>query len=407
MKAAQSMSHAPIRPEILRRFHEATFGGGGLPDEAFAGATFGEYLDLMRTTFPRLSPYLAARRSPGGIFKDLAEGFKAEYDEAERKEKAAQAVRKPSGITILNRPAVDLAEESLDPGAGTLLLNRIKEVTGFAALPGMKSLRVLKLYLCGTSEPPAPSPLVPLEEIDLTECGRAILERILPMTDSRVVKISYLDSPTLDLSLLRGHRKLRELACTWGFALGLRHLRGIPLEGAYLNDFAADGTFFETLGSWSGSLLHLRVAPMQAFPPASLPALPRLERIAIPGYPEYRKEWIDFALAHPGIRCEFKAPPSAPDKVPVAKVGSIHRDLAILEVTAGAKRWFEIWEDFSSMAGPVSGQGNHELRDRLEAWAKRNKLKAEFDSEIGGMLIRSPKSETVAACLDALLDGRI
>ena len=77
-----------------------------------------------------------------------------------------------------------------------------------------------------------------------------------------------------------------------------------------------------------------------------------------------------------------------PAKSPKAKVAEIHRDIAVLEATQGAKTWYEAWADFTERAKVYKGLGNHDLRDKVEAWAEENKLKADFASEADEM--RSP-----------------
>jgi hypothetical protein len=142
---------------------------------------------------------------------------------------------------------------------------------------------------------------------------------------------------------------------------------------------------------------------MQPLAPDRLPPLPRLERLEIPGHKELRKSWVDFAVKHPQVRCVFSSLPGSAKNAPPAKVGLLHKGFAILEFSEGAKRWFEIAGDFAVITKAPKGQDNHDLRERLAAWCKSKKVKAEFSSEAEQLVIRASKPQAVQACLDALL----
>jgi hypothetical protein len=398
----------PIRPEVLRRYYEATYGIGGRPDGAFQGATFEEYHDLLRNESPGILPYLAAKRSPGGVFKPLMEKFAAEY-EADRQAAKERLAHPPKNATprliLAKKTSVDLAKDIPDRNIEKLLLNSIKEVRGLPALAKLKRLRVLKIQLCGIEEPRKIGAVIPLEDLDINECPHAVVQALLPETNAEKITLVDFESPTLDLALMKGHTRLRHLFVMLGFAKGIRHLRGFPLEHFSISDIRVDEALTETLASWKQTLVNLILSPGEPFGPEHLPALPKLEFLKIPGYPEYRKEWIEYAVAHPKTRFVFYpiGGTESPAKVPSAKVAEIHRGQAILEYAQGKKKWYEIWGDFT---GGSKAKTNHDVRDALEAQAKKAKLKAEFASEADELMIRAAKPEIVKACLDLVLDGK-
>lgn len=398
---------ASIRPAILRQYYETTFGSDALPREAFAGATFEEYLELMRFTFPGITRYRAALRSHGGIFKHLAEGFKAEETEADppRSETRMQEAGQGETLEFRNLPLLGLRKALKGKAPGALVIDRVKNVMGLTALGALKDLKRMRLLFCGTDGEITGIPGFAVEDLELTECAQAILEGVLPAAKSKRLRITHLDSATLDFNLIQGYRKLRRLVVDYGFVLGIGHLRGCPMEEAFLPDLAVDEEFFATLGSWKKTLRLLHASPRQPFGPDSLPDLPHLREMEIPGHLELRKPWVDFAMARTEVRFTFSSLPGAPDKAPFAKVGEVHRGYAILEFSKGSKRWYEIAADFTERAKGAKDRDNHDLRDRLESWAKTGKLKAEFSSEAAQLVIRAPKAETVKACIDALLSG--
>lgn len=391
-----------VRPEVLRRYYAATFGTTALPAEAFEGATFDEYCELMRISFPAISRYQAAKGSK--TFRDLAPGLKAEHDAAQAAAKSVPAAR-PHRVEFRNRPVVDLAAEVADAAAESLLLDRIAIVRGFASLSGLGKLRRLRLILCGTDENAAPEAAFHAGEVDLSECTQALLARLLPSVRSPHVRIAHLDAPWVELSLLRENRELSRLICDYGFVRGFAALRGYPLSYVSLPDLAVDAPFLGALASWAPSLEELRLGVRRPFAPDRLPDLPCLERLTLPAYPEQREAWIGFALSRPGVRCRFPPLPEPSAKGPAARVAAIHRGCALLEI-AGSRPAYEVEADFAGLAADPGAAGNHALRDRLEGWAAARRLEAEFASEADGIRIRAAGIETLKRCIDALLDGQ-
>lgn len=68
----------PIRPEVLRRYHEAAYGHEVADDDAFKEASVDEYVLLKRIQFPKISRRQAAKTSPRRAVRKLAEGLPAE-----------------------------------------------------------------------------------------------------------------------------------------------------------------------------------------------------------------------------------------------------------------------------------------------------------------------------------------
>lgn len=395
-----------IRPEILRRYYEATFGKQGPSEEAFQGATFEEYFDLYRIAFPAVSRYQAATSRRNRAFLHMADRFAHEQGGPMAEKAASASAPPPNRAEFRRKPEVDLAAQAMDENIESLLLDRVKMVKGWKGLLKLKRLRRLSLILCDTEEEAPDGKPIKVEEVAVNECSQRALEVALAITRTRIAKIHHLESATVDLSPLRDHRELGVLLNHYGFALGLGSLKGLPLEKVHLADAVLDGEFRKALFSWKETLVALSLMRQEPFAPSDLPVLPGLRRMKVPAYSEFRTAWIDHAVANPKIRFEFPPQEEPPAKAPRAKVAGIHRDIAILKVAKGSKGWHEAWSDFTGLAQVYKGLGNHDLRDKLETWAKQGKVKAEFASEADELLIKASSMETVKACIDALLDGK-
>ncbi|EMN49841.1 hypothetical protein LEP1GSC088_0199 [Leptospira interrogans str. L1207] len=65
-----------IRPKVLQKYHETTYGGLPLSAEAIANATFEEYHALYRLEYPKVFRWRAAMSAPRDDFRSLTSQFK-------------------------------------------------------------------------------------------------------------------------------------------------------------------------------------------------------------------------------------------------------------------------------------------------------------------------------------------
>jgi hypothetical protein len=392
-----------IRPDILKRYYGSMYGHIGHPQEAFLDATFEEYFRLLRINYTTISRRKAAERSKNPAFKAMAATFPEDPLEIKipAAQKGAPKERKKSSV-FEKLAALDLSSADLPADLHSLFLDRVKSVSGLERLRNLNGLRIVEGVLCGSDErPPAGVPM-DLARIDLNECEEGFVRALLGMARAEWVRVVILDPPAFDLAALKAHHALRALYVSCGLALGAHHLAGLPLETLWLANVPMDGGFRKALEALGGTLRELNLANDTPFGPDELPALPRLEKCIVPAYPEFREQWIAFAVSYPGTRFSFP-PLSAPSaKQPTARIAEIHRGVDILEMKKGAKTWYEVWGD---LAARLQGEriSNNDLLARIEPAAKKRKLKIRFSSEGDELRMQSASLDDLEACLDEFL----
>ncbi|MEO6098016.1 MAG: hypothetical protein ABIW76_21075 [Fibrobacteria bacterium] len=283
-------------------------------------------------------------------------------------------------------------------------LDRIQNITGWDRLFVFKRLDRISMIESGTQEAaPAGNP-IPVTELYLMENTLACLKTVLAITRSEVASIRHLETPTMDMAMLRHHRGLRELYIYTGLAIGFKHLVGCPMERFHADNVALDGEFLGALESWKASLHELWLENEKPFGPDQLPDLPALTKLKIPTYPETLAAWKVWRAAHPAVKIEFQGPPQSSSKQPFASIAEIHRDSAVMKVSKGKKVAYEVWGDFTGKS-PLPGN-NHDLRDWLEKQAESSRKKIKCFSEADELGISAAKPEDIKWCVDALLDGK-
>jgi hypothetical protein len=139
----------------------------------------------------------------------------------------------------------------------------------------------------------------------------------------------------------------------------------------------------------------------EPFGPAVLPELRALRRLEVPAYPEYRKEWIDWAVAHPDVACRFPRfePPS---KRPGVELAEVYRDVDILRTGKGKQVAYEIAANLVDDILDTDAFDNGELEDRLRALAKAEGRKVQWDSESDTFVARAKDVETCRWLIDSV-----
>jgi hypothetical protein len=392
-----------IRPDVLKRYYESMYSHNGRPQEAFLGATFEEYFRLLRINYPTFSRRKAAERSKNPAFKAMAADFPEDPVEIKPPSAPEGAPKERKKSAVFEKlAALDLLSADLPSDLHGLFLDRVKSVSGLERLRELKGLRIVEGVLCGSNgRPPVGAPLE-LARLDLDECAEAFAKSLLGMARAEWVRVVILDPPAFDLAPLKDHHALRALYVSSGLTLGAHHLAGLPLETLWLANARMGGGFRKALGSLGGTLRELKLANDAPFGPDELPELPRLEKLIVPAYPEYRDQWIAFAVSHPGTRFSFPpvSPPSA--KLPTARIAEIHRGVDILEMKKGAKTWYEVWGD---PAARLQGErlSNNDLLARIEPAAKKLKLKIRFSGEGDELRMQSASLDDLKACLDGFI----
>lgn len=381
-----------VRPDLLRRFYEAAWDGGVSPEDLYRDATFDEYHALQRVLFPLVTRRTAAEGAPIERFRALAAEIPPDPP--------PPAPPPPPKLAVLTRsPSVDLTGVEADVEG--LILDRVKAISGWAALPRFSRLRLLDVLLSGTDDPEGPPAPVAIDKVEVRECSAACLRIALRSTAARTLSFSTQELPVVDLGALAHHTALRDLSAGAPLVRGLEHLGRWPLTRLSLALVHVDDALRAGLGALSGSLEELSLSTLDPLDPSALPdlgAFPHLRRVKITIQAASREAWIDYAVAHPAIDFVFTrlAPPA---KAPRVSLEEIYRGVDILRVEQGKKVTFEIAGD---LAPDLGAENNEALEERARALAKAAKKKLSWSSEADTFVAQAADAATLRWLLDAL-----
>ena len=138
---AALMKTTPVRAPILRRYLEATFGGGPETAAAVEGATLDEYVTLRRIRFPGSTPQGAARAAPTRELRNAG----ATLDAAPPPTKPP--LRRFTEVRGLQQ--VDLGSHAIPEDVQILSLKGIRAITGWTGLRRFAALEDLNVVACG------------------------------------------------------------------------------------------------------------------------------------------------------------------------------------------------------------------------------------------------------------------
>jgi hypothetical protein len=390
------MSKAPaVRPAVLRHYYETTYGGRGETAETFAGATFDEYVAIRRLRGPRLTARAAAVSAPRDDFRAQAEKLPPDPPRPE--------VPLPVTTHLERKAALDLRTAPFTRGSTRVIVDRVKQVSGWEGLRAVSGLDDLDVVFCACERGEQLEPPLALRKASIRECSDACLDLLLRGTRTRELDLVHSVSPALDLGLVAEHRRLETLTVTAPLLRGLASLDALPLHKLYLGRVEPDDDLPRLLAALAGTLADLALGGARPFGPDVLPDLPHLAFLRVPGYPEAREAWIDFAVAHPSIGCFFPTftPPSP--REPVLTVEEIYRGVDILRATKGAKVEFEIAANLAELVPDFPGD-NGDLEDQVKEAARAAKRKKiTWSSEADTFVARAPDVETCRFLIDAAL----
>lgn len=394
-----------IRASVLRRYLQVCYGRGASAaqsdPEAFRGASWDEYLALMRLAYPGITAKNAARMA--WTRPDLAARAEALPDEPP----AVNPDPTPwAGSWVEKRAKVDLRRV---PGPGkdgaALVIVRVNAVSGWQGLRAMAGLKRLVVHGCGTAETAAVRPRVRLLDVDLEDSAPAAVEVVLASTTTERLSLVGKPGVAIELAPLAGHRRLRRALIAGAEVRGVRALRGLPLEELTLGNVAIDDELVETMASWAPTLRSLRLATPTAIGPDRLPLgrLGALERLAISGHPAHRAAWIDLALARPELACDFTAPPAPPGPVTTSEVAEVYRGVELFRVDEPRKKpRFELADD---LAGELALAGdNGDLEDVLRPRARKAGKKLTWSSEADTLVAWAADVATLRWLIDEARD---
>jgi hypothetical protein len=294
-----------VRVEILRNYYESSFDG--LTRDRYRGATFGEFVELVRIAFPGTTPasarqLAAAQGRPDLARSPIAPARSRDPEPLWEDPDLEKLARNPPHVFIQNSGKVDLSR--LLAGTRARILTAHKNVVrGWNGLAEGDRWLHIQFYSCKTSDHHALDRPQACQHLVVSGCDDGCLHVLLTSTRCKIVRVVH--RARVDLGLLRGHSGLESLYVDaplvhGGGRLDTRSLRKLSV--------IAIGSFAElrpVVRASAARLERLEVGPAEPFLPGDLGKLPRLRRLSVRAYPQLRSEWIDFAVAHPQTRVEF------------------------------------------------------------------------------------------------------
>jgi len=385
-----------IRPDVLRAYYDVTYGRGAFAADsnalAFRDATFDEYYALARLKYPDITPRHAATLAH--TRPDLQKlAPKLPGDES-------RPPRDPepwNGIFIVSRARADLRKAgTLPKGSHALTVNRVKSVVGWEGLRSIRSLRRLSVSWCGVTKVTR-SPRAALDEVVVHDVAESVVETVLWSTSAK--KLVLHACGTIDLTPLAGHTKLQHLSA--GTCRNVAVLAKLPLEHLTLHA-ELDDDLHAALTARTKTLRSFGLSGSRAVGPDDLPDLSKLDTLRISGHPEHRDAWIEWAVAHPLVRCDFTSPPVRGPREPSISVAAVHRGVDILAIAKGKKIEYEVSGDLADEFGYPDSNGD--LEDDIAPLARAAKKKITWSSEAGTFVARAKDLETCRWLIDRVAE---
>ena len=331
-----------VRQEILRHYLEALFDGE-LP-RRFAGATFEEYVALLRLRYPATTQRWAVDMAGSHGRPDL---MRHPIDEpaaaatgafAPPDDELASLGDPRTLVRVLRRGPSDLRQVLV---AGARALECVNAtIGGWSALSKGSPWLHVELRMCKGDGVEWVAPPVETRVLRVVSCDDDCLASAVGSTSARILDVHH--AAPLDLRLLAGHSHVERLrvgapVVHGARALSIKGLRVLSLVGASFDDEAralleANAATLETL-TLSGPL---------GFAPDWLPPLPRLKLLIVTADPRHRAAWIAYALDGARHALDFTRVRAPQPKEPTHRHVSADRDADLFEVTRGAKKHWEL-----------------------------------------------------------------
>ncbi|CAN5925016.1 hypothetical protein BH11MYX4_BH11MYX4_01440 [soil metagenome] len=292
-----------ILPTILRRYYDASFDGRL---GAYAGATWPEYLALIKRRLPKVTPRWAAEEAARLGRSDLLSHvarFSPEPPWVDATGVEYLASKYPS-VRESKKGRVDLARRIGARDVRVIELQR-SDIVGWQGLAGRK-LKFVELRRCKTDALAEIAPRCSADWLSLYLSSKSCATVLCSGTRARTLVILH-NSP-FDLRLLARQSRLEDLGIAAPTIVGARHLRSAVLARLRLGRYDLDDEILATVVAHEATLSDLELESDVPFRPQDLPRLPKLRQLTVPAYEEHRAAWLDFAarfkghvaFSHPG-----------------------------------------------------------------------------------------------------------
>lgn len=339
-----------MRLEFLRSYYAALIDGRYV--ERFRDATFEEYVEVLKRTYPLISQRGAAQMGASNgrpDFSKAAESMPAPLPVAWIDQSEAHLLAKDfAHLILVGQHRLDL--RSAVAGKGLRVLDaRGCQVRGWEGLAG-SNWRLVDLSFCTTDELPRLAPAVVCEKLVINFVARAVAEALARSTRCQAFFCNNHKEP-FDLAALEDQNQLLELnviASSLGNVgkLTSRRFSTLRLAGLFF-----DSALQALLAGNAASLTN--VALDCSFSPADLPLLPQLAQMQVPVASPNRESWLEYALARPHVYFNFTPatlPVKKPRKFKVAQFKPAKMSLWTTNAEAPPSlarlaevEWFESW----------------------------------------------------------------
>ena len=385
-----------VRPEILRSYYAKAFAGD--LNHAYEGATFDEFVELLRISYPGMQQSTAASRAAVFGRRDLVgHEFEDDHHPTVPKLELRRLSEQFPAVFVQKSGPVDLRQTVVD-GKTQILTCHTNQIDGWSALRWAERWRYLGFLLCKSNDFVPAEPPVPCDEVESSSCDDVCLTTLA--RSIKPTKLSVAHERPVDCMLFANHDTLAELSIDSPLTHGLDSLRTRELRSLFVTNVPAIEYVNELLAANRRYLAALSLYVTSPFSPVDLPDLPALRRLSVRAYPEFRAAWLDFAGEHDSIAVEFHGRPSPP-KVQYELL-SQSKHSTLLRVSKGTRQSFELRSRVLSVAD------GERLANELAQAGKAQRLAAKVTAEPAGWMAVVGKLESatqLAALADRLSDA--
>ena len=366
---------------VLFNYYEKSYGLYGkfpIPEEAYQTDKFYEYAALKRIIFPKLSDWKIAKNSKRPDFLSIIE--KLEPDVIKKKTSL------PGWHAIRKSKIIDFKSIILPGNIASLLVDRCIKLKNLYALKKYDDLNYISLIRCQEIDQVKEPVDILVDTLRITECGKEVISNCLEIFSSaRFVEIFNYENDFLDLRKISNFTNLIELKVEHPLIKNHQALYGLPIRDLYLRNVLVSKEFFVSISENNKSLENLNLGSIYPFGPEIITNIPeKLSFFSIPGFPEFREQWIDWAVNNSHINCIFYSPEASefPAKTGNVSVEEFYRNFALLKVKKGKSVYFEISEDVTSLLeNKKSIANNNQIEDTIRVKASKLKKNINWSSE--------------------------
>ncbi|AKF86431.1 hypothetical protein MFUL124B02_26795 [Myxococcus fulvus 124B02] len=381
-----------VRPHVLRAYYETTYGQGG-GRHAFDGATLEEYLALARIVYPRLSDKELLQRAPPHLKELRASAATASES------RPPQVPEQPEWQFISKKDRVDLGEY-VQQSPPRIRVSGAKKIVGLEKVRGSPVKR-LAFNQCGSEVREVLRPTLFLEELEARWTDPGWSPVLLGSVSAEKVWFDWDEEQPWSARALK-HMEITHLQVDVPVLMGLANLKAQRFETAYVTCVADAGDLKEGLAGSARTLSELTIGAHVPFGPEVVAGLQKLKRLRIGAYPEFRQQWIDWAVGHREVSCLFD-PPVTFIREGAPSLAEMHRDVPIL--VTRPKRGTPKYRVEYDVVGEceLDFDDNGDLEDALKAAARQQKLKVQWGSEADTLVATAADVDTCRWVIDTAL----